>query len=99
MTRGMTSSDHGHYLGMSQAYPLLLWNGLSVGGCGVAFCEAGLPSSSGVIVFDLFFDVGLGLAAVPGAEMTQGTAGGTIPCGRPSNSAWYGETWVLWGLS
>ena len=84
---------------MSQAYPLLLWNGLSVGGCGVAFCEAGLPSSSGVIVFDLFFDVGLGLAAVPGAEMTQGTAGGTILCGRPSNSAWYGETWVLWGLS
>ena len=46
----------------------------------------------GAIVSDLFFDVGLGLAVVPGAEMTQGTADGTIPCGRPSNSAWYGET-------
>lgn len=53
----------------------------------------------GAIVSDLFFDIGLGLAVVPGVEMTQGTAGGTIPCGRPSNSAWYGETWVLWGLS
>ena len=41
----------------------------------------------------------LGLAVVPGVEATQGTAGGTILCGRPSNSAWYGETWVLWGLS
>ena len=84
---------------MSQAYPLLLWNGLSVGGCGVAFCEPGLSSPGGAIVSDLFFDVGLGLAVVPGAEMTQGTADGTILCGRPSNSAWYGETWVLWGLS
>ena len=66
---------------------------------GVAFCEPGLPSPVGAIVSDLFFDVGLGLAVVPGVEMTQGTADGTIPCGRPSNSAWYGETWVLWGLS
>ena len=68
MTRGMTSSDHGHYRGMSQAYLLLLWNGFSVGGCGVAFCEPGLPSSGGVIVFDLFFDVGLGLAVEPGLK-------------------------------
>lgn len=48
---------------------------------------------------DLPFDASLSFAAVPGVETTQGTAGGTIPCGRPSNSAWYGETWVLWGLS
>ena len=36
---------------------------------------------------DLPFDASLSFAAVPGVETTQGTAGGTIPCGRPSNSA------------